>query len=143
LIPVASERRTAYIFASHEQLIRCNREMLKIKNRAGDIPGDDEDVSMETAMSAADRYRGQANLTTKRADAIGEMPGLVARQLPASSRAWQMARHIVGPLSVANSIYETVVSPNGTVRRTVRRDAVRNAARLAPSQQRTATVENG
>jgi hypothetical protein len=139
LIPVASERRTAYIFASHEQLIRCNREMLKIKNRAGD----DEDVSMETAMSAADRYRGQANLTTKRADATGEMPGLVARQLPASSRAWQMARHIVGPLSVVNSIYETVVSPNGTVRRTVRRDAVRNAARLAPSQQRTATVDNG
>lgn len=62
-----------------------------------------------------------------------QKPDHVGVRAQSDSRAWQMAKGFFGPMSVPNSIYETVVHPNGTVRRKVRRDAVRTAARLTSS----------
>jgi hypothetical protein len=62
-----------------------------------------------------------------------QKPDHVGVRVQLDSRAWQMAKGFFGQMSVPNSIYETVVHPNGTVRRKVRRDAVRTAARLTSS----------
>jgi hypothetical protein len=76
--------------------------------------------------------RGSDTLETLKVGAK-QKPDHVGVRVQLDSRAWQMAKGFFGPMSVPNSIYETVVHPNGTARRKVRRDAVRTAARLTSS----------
>jgi len=103
------------------------------KNHTDDLQGRDEDSTIPPAQTVqnpngrAGRLLGDANRGKREATVF------VTRHSPSESRAWQMARNIGGPMSVPNSIYETIVSPDGTVRRKVRKDVVRRAARLGPS----------
>jgi hypothetical protein len=109
--------------------------MTTIKNPTDDLQGRHEDSTGPSAQTAEHRNERAGRVLGDADRGNREVTVFVTRHSPSESRAWQMARNIGGPMSVPNSIYETIVSPDGTVRRKVRRDVVRRAARLAPGKQ--------
>jgi hypothetical protein len=141
LRPVASERRPTYILVTTKSRPRCNRDMTMITNQGGRPTGPPRGFGFAFDPGDRDSKQPQGNVARRRRFRLAGSDHRCARHAPSDSRAWQMARSIGLPMSVPNSIYETVVSPSGTVRRKVRRDVVRSAARLAPSEQTAADLK--
>jgi hypothetical protein len=115
--------------------------MTMITNQADDLQGRQEDSALPSTQATEIRNSHKGMSPADAGSGLREVTIVAARHAPSDSRAWQMARSIGLPMSVPNSIYETVVSPSGTVRRKVRRDVVRSAARLAPSEQTAADLK--
>lgn len=109
------------------------------------IPRNDLDSPSEMRDPVERLFESQYDQLNKGTETLEvgakQKPDHVGVRAQSDSRAWKMAKGFFGPMSVPNSIYETVVHPNGTVRRKIRRDAVRTAARLAPSRPTKAKLE--